>query len=1388
MIRSPKHNIHQFKQGLSFVMSQSIAKRRLLLSSASLLTLLVATPAMAQTVSGLRGMAGSSTQTGGAGGSATGGTITTTVPTIAQSALNRQNAIKARVATAQDLAQQAQTAARTAALAKVSTIPDGLAIGGLVVDPRVAAGTDPNLWVNASQPTQTTSNGQTTVTITQTSQRAILTWQSFNVGKSTTVDFDQSGGNSKNGNNWVALNRIDAAGSPSQILGRIKADGTVLLINPNGIIFNGTSQVNVHSLIASSLDLNSQSGPSAFSGAPTYVPVMVNGVAQSTADGTLILAPPGEDAANTTFISQGLFPTNQVVVAAIFSLGAVPGQTNAGITVQPGAQITTSILGFDNGGYVALAGPSVINGGAITTSSGQIILAAANDVVLSEPASGTTISVTQVPPNGIGGGFAQTYFPAALTTPALTENDGILTSKDGAVTLVGDNLIQNGVIEATTSVNRAANLSFFANTLLTFTPDSVTTILPDENGETIPTNSTSVFTPPSIVIGAANVDLQGSAGGQSGALIYAPGAGVSISPQGTGTNTFAAPPVASQVFLGSGSVIDLSGLDATASAADYLYTFKVTANDVADTPLAQNLIGQTVTINLLQSGVRADGTAWVGSPLFSASGLGYLGDVPKTIDQLLTRGGRLSIGGGNYDPFAQVLQQSGSTINVSGGQIAFAGAPLNTTNLLATNGQVYGIGDADPTLTYVGLAGTFVENHPRWGISQSYSSPLVSRGYYQPSYIDGVSAGGLSIMAAYPVLEGTLLANATTSERQALLAQSDTGTGGTQTTPDELPTGGSLSITITTPQGVNPPPTPTVLLQSQAADILDPGAFTPDFVNGSMLNFKTTVSYPTTYDPNGNLLTVAYPQLVYSTDALSAAGFHAITLKTLAPVSMAKGAVLSVAPGGSVSLDNVDTIDGTINAPAGKITLVGYAETGQSVTNAPPVAQVTIGPDAVLNVAGLWVNDFDAVTSGAAAQGPAFINGGSVTIQTNSDSTTKPIPGNPFSPFVDTTQSIVLAPGSVIDVSSGGYVGTNGRLKPAANGLPAGNGGSLTLLTYAGPGYGSERYVDFFGNSTYLPQPGAAPNFGNEPTAANIFLGGTIYSSGLAQGGTFTLQAPTIQIGGVSQITPITTGAQAGTLALPASFFASNGFSSYALTSVYGGTTITAGTQVVLQQQNYLIAGGGLLPATGTRVRDFATLGLAPLGERQPVNLTLTQTSYLLAYDDPLAGLSFGPATHAGLLLDTGAAILGEPGARISLSAGGPLTILGRITAHGGGISLTDGGVPQDFSLITSGPPITVDNPAADLWIGSNAVLDVSGVFVPNPLVPGYRTGSVLAGGSISLDGGTIVALPGSVFDIAGASATVQTPNLAGALTGSPIVDQTIWSNGGSLTIGAKTP
>ena len=144
-------------------------------------------------------------------------------------------------------------------------VPDGLAVGGLRLAPGVpknlsqpSPGEDPSLWVGAKLPRQGMSNGQIAVTISQTAPQAVLTWETFNIGKNTSVYFNQTAGSRSDGSNgWIAINRVvDPTGVPSQILGSIRGEGTVYLINPNGIIFGGSSQVNLHSFVASALPIN----------------------------------------------------------------------------------------------------------------------------------------------------------------------------------------------------------------------------------------------------------------------------------------------------------------------------------------------------------------------------------------------------------------------------------------------------------------------------------------------------------------------------------------------------------------------------------------------------------------------------------------------------------------------------------------------------------------------------------------------------------------------------------------------------------------------------------------------------------------------------------------------------------------------------------------------------------------------------------------------------------------------------------------------------------------------------------------------------------------------------------------------------------------------------
>jgi len=99
------------------------------------------------------------------------------------------------------------------------------------------------------------AQGGATTTITQSTQDLSLSWTSFNIAPSETVNFVQPSASA------VAVNRILGADG-TQILGYLHANGQVFLINPNGIVFGPTAEVNVGGLVASTLDLNATDGAS----------------------------------------------------------------------------------------------------------------------------------------------------------------------------------------------------------------------------------------------------------------------------------------------------------------------------------------------------------------------------------------------------------------------------------------------------------------------------------------------------------------------------------------------------------------------------------------------------------------------------------------------------------------------------------------------------------------------------------------------------------------------------------------------------------------------------------------------------------------------------------------------------------------------------------------------------------------------------------------------------------------------------------------------------------------------------------------------------------------------------------------------------------------------
>jgi len=87
------------------------------------------------------------------------------------------------------------------------------------------------------------------MTITQGSQNLAVNWNTFNIGKDASVTFNQPNSSA------IALNRVLGTDG-SQILGQLKANGQVWVLNPNGVLFGSGAQVNVGGLVASTLNIS----------------------------------------------------------------------------------------------------------------------------------------------------------------------------------------------------------------------------------------------------------------------------------------------------------------------------------------------------------------------------------------------------------------------------------------------------------------------------------------------------------------------------------------------------------------------------------------------------------------------------------------------------------------------------------------------------------------------------------------------------------------------------------------------------------------------------------------------------------------------------------------------------------------------------------------------------------------------------------------------------------------------------------------------------------------------------------------------------------------------------------------------------------------------------
>tara|TARA_R110002126_G_scaffold291807_1_gene459621 strand:- start:47337 stop:50786 length:3450 start_codon:yes stop_codon:yes gene_type:complete len=86
--------------------------------------------------------------------------------------------------------------------------------------------------------------------INQSSQKTIINWDSFNIGENQLTTFHQPNSRA------IAVNRVIGNSiDPTQILGGLKANGQIIVLDGNGVVFGSDSRVDVGGLLVSTGDI-----------------------------------------------------------------------------------------------------------------------------------------------------------------------------------------------------------------------------------------------------------------------------------------------------------------------------------------------------------------------------------------------------------------------------------------------------------------------------------------------------------------------------------------------------------------------------------------------------------------------------------------------------------------------------------------------------------------------------------------------------------------------------------------------------------------------------------------------------------------------------------------------------------------------------------------------------------------------------------------------------------------------------------------------------------------------------------------------------------------------------------------------------------------------------
>ena len=225
--------------------------------------------------------------------------------------------------------------------------------------------------------TSTSSATNAAMTIKQTTDKASINWNSFSIGSGAAVNVVQNSASS------VLLNRV-VGNDPSQIFGKLTANGQVILINPNGIVFGKGGSVTASAFTATTFGMSEEDFKKgkykyARNGSTAGITVEQGASINTTVPGGYVAL------ISSTVNNQGSISTKQgaVVMAAGESV-ALPSALTDGVGIPLSSKVRLELA-------PSTINASIENGGTITTEGGQVLMQAAaiSDAVASITHTGT---------------------------------------------------------------------------------------------------------------------------------------------------------------------------------------------------------------------------------------------------------------------------------------------------------------------------------------------------------------------------------------------------------------------------------------------------------------------------------------------------------------------------------------------------------------------------------------------------------------------------------------------------------------------------------------------------------------------------------------------------------------------------------------------------------------------------------------------------------------------------------------------------------------------------------------------------------------------------------------------------------------------------------------